>query len=343
MESMPEPEPMPNEDWSWVSTAACSEDKRIGDGGGCIGVYKLVSPLTMEAFAVKVVDRAEQLGGAKHSFRREVEIFSRLRHPGICRLRSVVSEPRNILLVIELAEGGELFDIVANQGGVSEPTARKLFQEILLAVEYCHSQGVFHRDLKLENVLRSTDGSLKVTDFGMAKDISVDSMPKTKRIGTVAYMAPEVADTGDSYDGAGVDVWSMGVMLYVMVVCNYPFGHDGPGGGTTGRVLQSIKSGKFSIPSNIFISGDMVALITGMLSVDPKARLTIPQIKAHAWLTGGSGGDGDGAGGAEVSMDEVPEIDWDSVAMELPLPGLISAGMSIGSELDFDSDEGGGF
>ena len=124
-----------------------------------------------------------------------------------------------------------------------QATARELFREILVAVDYCHQQGVYHRDLKLENVLRMKDGALKVTDFGMAKDTSIDSMPKTRRIGTIAYMAPEVADAGEQYDGAGVDVWSCGVMLYVMIVCNYPFGHDGArGAATTLHIRQSCYS-----------------------------------------------------------------------------------------------------
>lgn len=120
---------------------------------------------------------------------------------------------------------------------------------------------VYHRDLKLENVLVTKDGTVKVTDFGMAKDTTGQccqlldslsavahhhgavavaglSLPKTRRVGTIAYMAPEVADAAGHYDGACADVWSLGVMLYVMAVCNYPFGHDGPDGDST-RVVST--------------------------------------------------------------------------------------------------------
>ena len=93
--------------------------------------------------------------------------------------------------------------------------------QIISAVGYCHSKGVFHRDLKLENVLIVKDGGkIKIADFGMAKDCGPNSAPRTRQVGTVAYMSPEVADASrsDAYDGSAVDVWSMGVMLYVMVV-----------------------------------------------------------------------------------------------------------------------------
>ena len=101
----------------------------------------------------------------------------------------------------------------------------------------------------------TTSNTIKISDFGMAKDTNVSSMPKTKRIGTIAYMAPEVADATSGYSGAPVDVWSMGVMLYVMVYCNYPFGHDGDGGDPTRTVLQRIRSGTFQFSRAIAISG----------------------------------------------------------------------------------------
>lgn len=204
----------------------------LGDGAGCKGVYKLVSPVTGEAFAVKLVARYRSSeAAAKHSFEKEVSIFYKVRHPGICRLRTVVTDEQYHMLVFELCEKGELFSEVA-RGALSEPVARDYFVQIIDAVDYCHSKRIYHRDLKLENVLLKDEATkrVKIGDFGMARDCcSINSMPKTKGMGTVSYMAPEVAapDALAPYDGAAADVWSIGVMLYVMVVCNYPFGHDG--------------------------------------------------------------------------------------------------------------------
>ena len=253
----PEPQAGGGEDWSFVRSADCSHSNLLGEGAGCKGVYRLTSPATGEAFAVKLVERQLHfMADAKHNFEREVAVFNRLRHPGVCRLRTVISEPEYHLLVVELCEGNELFDRVA-AGALSEDVARDFFIQILSAVDYCHSQNVYHRDLKLENVLLkdTTSNTIKISDFGMAKDTNVSSMPKTKRIGTIAYMAPEVADATSGYSGAPVDVWSMGVMLYVMVYCNYPFGHDGDGGDPTRTVLQRIRGGTFQFSRAIAISG----------------------------------------------------------------------------------------
>lgn len=215
---------------SFIRQQDCTPNNKLGDGAGSVGVYKLVSPVNGEAFAVKVVQRhrSNELQ-AKHSFEKEVQIFYKLRHPGICRLCTVISDDSYHMLVIELCDQGELFSEVA-RGGLSEPVARNYFVQIIDAVDYCHSQKVYHRDLKLENVLikDETTKRIKVADFGMAKDCNVHSACRSKFMGTVSYMAPEMA-TPDvvQYDGAAVDVWSMGVMLYIMVVVNYPFGHEG--------------------------------------------------------------------------------------------------------------------
>lgn len=216
---------------SFIRSEECTRNNLLGSGAGSTGVYKLVSPLTGEAFAVKLVLRhRKRETAAKHSFEKEVSIFYKLRHPGICRLRTVVTDGQYHMLVIELCEQGELFSQVA-QGAMSEPVARDYFVQIIDAVDYCHGKRIYHRDLKLENILVK-DGPtkrIKVADFGMARDCNPNSMCATKGMGTVSYMAPEVAapDALAPYDGAAADVWSIGVMLYVMLVCNYPFGHDG--------------------------------------------------------------------------------------------------------------------
>ncbi len=338
----PEPESAPvvaapaiggGEDWGFIKSGACNHGNLLGEGAGCKGVYRLTSPLTGEAFAVKLVERQLHFNAeSKHSFEREVAVFNRLRHPGVCRLRTVVSEPEYHLLVVELCEGNELFDKVA-AGALSEDDARGYFTQILSAVDYCHSQKVYHRDLKLENVLLkdTVSNTIKVSDFGMAKDTNVSSMPKTKRIGTIAYMAPEVADAESGYNGAAVDVWSMGVMLYVMVVCNYPFGHDGDGGDHTRTVLARIRSGTFAFPRHVRLSDDMQDLIKGMLTVDPTQRITIAEIRQHPWIGGAMDGP------AEEDMPAV--IDWDSAPPPQGLMGVPSLDHMMSADTDFDDDD----
>ena len=139
--------------------------------------------------------------------------------------------PQRLYFVMPFIKGGELYKVFKAQKRLSEEVVKFYAAQICMAVGYLHSKGIMHRDLKLENILVK-DGStkrIKVADFGMARDCNPNSMCLTKGMGTVSYMAPEVAapDALAPYDGAAADVWSIGVMLYVMLVCNYPFGHDG--------------------------------------------------------------------------------------------------------------------
>lgn len=320
-------------DWSFVMSSACNHANLLGEGAGCKGVYRLTSPVTGEAFAVKLVERQLHFNvESKHSFEREVAVFNRLRHPGVCRLRTVISEPEYHMLVVELCEGNELFDKVA-AGALDEVTCRGYFTQIISAVDYCHSQKVYHRDMKLENVLLkdTVSNTIKVSDFGMAKDTNVSSMPKTKRIGTIAYMAPEVADADSGYNGAAVDVWSMGVMLYVMVFCNYPFGHDGDGGDHTRTVLQRIRSGTFAFSRHIQISDDLKDMIKGMLTVDPTERITIAEIRSHPWIGGAMD---------DVAVEDLPAvIDWSSAPDPVGLMGMPSLDHVMSADTDFEDDE----
>ena len=189
----PEPEPAePARDWSFIKSSSCKQDNLLGEGGGSQGVYRLVSPFTKERFAVKVVPRALVAGSdAKHHFEREVAILNSLRHPGICRLVHTTSDSVNHLLVIELCDGGDFFSVVS-QGALAEEVALGYFCQIVSAVGYCHSKEVYHRDLKLENVLVH-EGRLKIADFGMAKNCSVRSPnPITGKIGTIACKRQDI-------------------------------------------------------------------------------------------------------------------------------------------------------
>ena len=311
---------------SFVRYADCSPSNLLGTGAGCSGVYRLVSPVTNEPFAIKVVQRhrSDEME-KKHSFDKETSIFYKLRHPGICRLRTVVTDSTYHLLVIELCEQGELFNVVA-RGAVEEPVARDYFVQIIEAADYCHKRRIYHRDLKLENVLVASPpgdpaNRIKISDFGMARDCGVNSSPATRGMGTVSYMAPEIAGHGtEAYDGAAIDVWSMGVMLYVMVVCNYPFGHDGVGGSPVRDIIARASRAEFRFPGHMSLSGEIRDLITGMLTVDPRRRLTIAQIRSHPWVAAGGyclGGEAAGGAAGGASMDEeeeaMPELNLESM------------------------------
>eukprot|EP01052_Picozoa_sp_SAG31_P019986 SAG31_NODE_1482_length_8175_cov_4.484398_7_plen_245_part_00 len=168
----------------------------IGFGAGSAGVFQGQETISGEIVAIKIIDRSREVDPAwKHSFQRELDIAIKLVHPNVIELKDVIFQDRFVCLVMEHAGGGELFQQVARYGALPEHLARVYFQQIVSAIQYCHSLGVCHRDLKLENCLLASPGSniLKITDFGLSKDAQQHSQPRTKRVGTISYMAPEVA------------------------------------------------------------------------------------------------------------------------------------------------------
>jgi serine/threonine protein kinase len=156
--------------------------------------------------------------GMVEQVRREIAILKRVRHPHIANLIEVMSSKDKIFMVMELITGGELFDKVATEGPLREPPARVAFAQLLSAVAHCHARGIYHRDLKPENVLLASDGSVKLSDFGLgAVTEAAETGPAamlTTTCGTPNYIAPEVlAKRG--YDGAKADVWSLGERLFL--------------------------------------------------------------------------------------------------------------------------------
>ena len=147
-------------------------------------------------------------------------------------LRDVLFDDRHefLCLVMELGDGKDLFEQVLARGRVAEPEAARWFRQVLQGVSFVHSMGICHRDLKLENVLLHSDGTVKLADFGMSKDFSQSIVDTRTHIGTLAYLAPELFEGEEGgaggYSPEPVDVWALGVMLYVMTVGDYPFGTD---------------------------------------------------------------------------------------------------------------------
>ncbi|RZB67362.1 CBL-interacting serine/threonine-protein kinase 3 isoform G [Glycine soja] len=183
-----------------------------------------------------------------------------------------------IYIVLEFVTGGELFDKIVNHGRMSENEARRYFQQLINAVDYCHSRGVYHRDLKPENLLLDAYGNLKVSDFGLSalsQQVRDDGLLHTT-CGTPNYVAPEVLnDRG--YDGVTADLWSCGVILFVLVAGYLPF--DDP---NLMNLYKKISVAEFTCPP--WLSFSARKLITRILDPDPTTRITIPEILDDEWF-----------------------------------------------------------
>ncbi|PPD98654.1 hypothetical protein GOBAR_DD04318 [Gossypium barbadense] len=180
-----------------------------------------------ENVAIKIVDKEKVL---KHKMigqiKREISTMKLIRHPNVIRMYEVMASKTKIYIVLEFVTGGELFNKIASRGRFKEDEARKYFQQLIHAVDYCHSRGVYHRDLKPENLLLDANGVLKVSDFGLSalpQQVGDDGLLHTT-CGTPNYVAPEVINN-KGYHGAKADLWSCGVILFVLMAGYLPFEH----------------------------------------------------------------------------------------------------------------------
>ncbi|KAH6896149.1 CAMK/CAMKL/AMPK protein kinase [Coprinopsis sp. MPI-PUGE-AT-0042] len=244
---------------------------------GTFGKVKMaVHTVTGHKVAMKYISKAViQRERTKTRVRREFEYLRALRHPHIIKLYEVISTPTDIIFVLEYA-GGELFNYIVANGRMPEPRARKFFQQIISGIEYSHRLKIVHRDLKPENILLDDDLNVKIADFGLSNEISDGDFLRTS-CGSPNYAAPEVI-RGGVYAGPEIDVWSSGVILYVMLCGRLPFEDE-----DVHQLFQKISQGTFHLPSSL--SRDARDLISSMLVVDPVKRITILDIMQHPFFT----------------------------------------------------------
>ncbi|CAH0561389.1 unnamed protein product [Brassicogethes aeneus] len=245
-------------------------------GKGNFAVVKLGRHrITKTEVAIKIIDKSQLDGNNLQKVYREVDIMKRLDHPHIIKLYQVMETKNMIYLVSEYASQGEIFDYIARYGRMTEEHARLKFWQILSAVEYCHNRNIVHRDLKAENLLLDTNNNIKIADFGFSNYYTPGGQLSTW-CGSPPYAAPEVFE-GKKYIGPEIDIWSLGVVLYVLVCGALPF---------DGCSLQALRdrvlSGRFRIP--YFMSSDCESLIRKMLVLEPMKRYTISQIKKQRWM-----------------------------------------------------------
>ncbi|KAL4067073.1 kinase-like domain-containing protein [Scleroderma yunnanense] len=208
---------------------------------------------------------------------REIIILKLMDHPNIMRIYDVFEGERELYLVLEYVEGGELFDFLANHGGLPPMDALAFFKQIVYGLNYAHTFSITHRDLKPENILIQslTPPLIKIADWGMAAFAPPTMLLETS-CGSPHYASPEIIN-GLKYQGCATDVWSCGVILYALLTGRLPFQDQ-----EIPKLLAKVRTGKYEVPK--FVDPQAKDLLKRMLVVDPTARITLPEIIAHPWF-----------------------------------------------------------
>ncbi|KAG5979645.1 hypothetical protein E4U55_004929 [Claviceps digitariae] len=254
-------------------------------------VYLCIEKSTGQRHAVKIFlnrpgddDRIKTEG-----LQQEIGVLMSVSHPNVLCLKDTYNEPDRMCIVLELAAEGELFNYIVMKQKLSEHETRKLFLQLFQGIKYLHDRNIVHRDIKPENILL-TDKELhvKLADFGLSKIVGEDTFTTTL-CGTPSYVAPEIlADSRHRKYTKAVDIWSLGVVMYICLCGFPPFSDELYSKDHFPFSLKDqIRSGRFDYPSPFWDSvGDSALdLIDSMLVVNPERRFTVEQCLAHPWLT----------------------------------------------------------
>lgn len=235
---------------------------------------------TNRRYAVKIMrkDSLEDMEMARYA-RREAAVLRKLSHTNIVNFVEAIQSDTKLFLVMEIAPGKELLDIVSD-GPLREADAKTYMRQIVSAVSYLHSKGIVHRDLKPENILVDVESrSLKLIDFGLTGIIRKQSVMRTS-CGSSYYSAPEVTySNGDGYDGTKADAWSLGILSYIILTGSHPF-VDADGDLMTAMMRQ----GMVEYPE--YLSRGAIHFISRLLAIDARKRYSVAQVSLHPWLTG---------------------------------------------------------
>ncbi|KAL0576404.1 serine/threonine-protein kinase gin4 [Marasmius crinis-equi] len=262
-------------------------------GKGASGRVKIAKHrLTGQLAAVKILPLAplvdsrvnltaeQQLKSEKQrlGIDREITMMKLMNHPNILRIYDVYEGAKELFLVLEYVEGGELFDFLVNRGRLPPADARTFFKQIILGLNYAHTFSIIHRDLKPENILiASLDPPLlKIADWGMAA-FAPPTLQLETSCGSPHYASPEIVN-GERYQGNATDIWSCGVILFALLTGRLPFDDK-----NVKALLGKVKLGKYELP--LWVDSMARDLLQKMLVVDSAKRITIPEILAHPWLT----------------------------------------------------------
>ena len=246
-------------------------------GEGAFSIVKLAfDSINKMYYACKIVPKSRLSSGSlEKRFEEEIRINQQLHHPGLVSLIDIIKDENNYYVVMEFCPNGELFQYIVDRGRLAEEEAKPKIRMILDSVKYIHQLGITHRDLKPENILLDQYGQPKISDFGLSRFVGEGNLVSTP-CGSPCYASPECI-SGSAYNGITSDVWSCGVVLFAMVTGQLPWTKR-----NQQQLFEQIRNGEYTVPS--FLSKECTSLITGLMTVDTKKRLTIDEALNHPWL-----------------------------------------------------------
>eukprot|EP01084_Bolivina_argentea_P173123 299864_1 len=263
-------------------------DLRKTLGTGSFAVVKLgICRETGERYAIKEIDKKKyelkSKSRKKNTIMNEANILQQINHKNIIKVYDVFDENNTLYIVLEMAFGGELFERIIKEKKLNENIARYIMKQLLSSIMYLHDHKIAHRDLKPENILMKENKSwdIKITDFGLSRLLEYDAEMLTTMCGTPLFLAPEVLTSKKSGGyGFEVDYWSIGVILYLMLVGHPPYNEK------EGNLLDLVKNHKFSFPNQTWskISSHAKDLVINLMNVNPEKRYGGQQVLNHPWM-----------------------------------------------------------
>ena len=244
----------------------------LGKGAfGIVRLYQII--LTKEKVAIKIINKKKIINKYHEtSVKRELNILQNIHHINIINTKQILDDSKNIYIIMEYCEKGELFDLIVDKIFFEENEAAYYFYRLINGLEYLHRKGIVHRDLKPENLLITKNNILKIIDFDISNYYDKNN-PLTTSCGSLGYAPPEVIYE-KNYDGIKVDIWNTGIILYAMLCGFLPFDDED---------IQNIyiKILKCEIEYPHYLTDDAIDLIKKILVLNSKKRTTIEDIKKH--------------------------------------------------------------
>ena len=234
-------------------------------GQGAFGKVNLgLNVLTGRVVAIKSFNKSNLNSNSENmkKIKYETNLMKKLNHPNITKILELFEDKEYILIIMEYINGGNLFSFLKKHRKVSEKTAKLLYRQIILGIKYMHEQGIVHRDIKLENILIDLNNNIKICDFGIGRVLSSPEQPLFDQCGTPMYIAPEIllCSKEKGYKGFPVDIWSSGIVLYILLSGTLPF---------------SFKNSSSSLSES-----------NESLKKNPEKRITCEEILNHPWMKG---------------------------------------------------------